>query len=125
VLLHTRRQVCGLPDSGVVHRQVVANGSETTSPEFSPIRISMGNGGAEPGHDTVAQDLVHRALVAVHGLHHDVQCGLQERAGLFGSRSSMSSVEPWMSAKSTVTCLHSPSRSLCAVRIFSAKCLGV
>jgi putative ABC transport system substrate-binding protein len=42
-----------------------------------------------------------------------------------GSRSASSSMDPFRSAKSTVTCLRSPSRALFEVRIFSARCLGV
>src|SRR5215831_5634840 len=42
-----------------------------------------------------------------------------------GSRSASSSIEPLRSAKSTVTCLRSPSRAALEVRIFSARCLGV
>src|SRR6266568_3383387 len=38
---------------------------------------------------------------------------------------SASSIEPFTSAKSTVTCLRSPSRAGREVRIFSARCLGV
>src|SRR5262252_1958315 len=42
-----------------------------------------------------------------------------------GSRSAMSSMELLRSAKSTVTCLRSPSMAGRAVRIFSARCRGV
>src|SRR5215470_9498358 len=42
-----------------------------------------------------------------------------------GSRSASSSIEPLRSAKSTVTCLRSPSRADLEVRIFSARCFGV
>ena len=35
-------------------------------------------------HDAVAHDLVHRALVAVHGGHHAFQHRVEELAGLFG-----------------------------------------
>ncbi len=42
-----------------------------------------------------------------------------------GSRSARSSSEPFMSAKSTVTCLRSPSSVPREVRIFSARCGGV
>src|SRR5262249_34452266 len=42
-----------------------------------------------------------------------------------GSRSASSSIEPLRSAKSTVTCLRSPSRAALDVRILSARCLGV
>src|SRR4030095_9414421 len=41
-----------------------------------------------------------------------------------GSRSASSSIEPLRSAKSTVTCLRSPSSAALDVRIFSARCLG-
>src|SRR5262245_20030508 len=37
----------------------------------------------------------------------------------------MSSVESLISANSTVTCLRSPSRAVCAARIFSTRCGGV
>src|SRR5438309_302311 len=42
-----------------------------------------------------------------------------------GSRSASSSIEPLTSAKSTVTCLRSPSSAVREARIFSARCLGV
>jgi hypothetical protein len=42
-----------------------------------------------------------------------------------GSPSASSSIEPLRSAKSTVTCLRSPSSAALEVRIFSARCLGV
>ena len=42
-----------------------------------------------------------------------------------GSSRSESDVNPETSAKSTVTCLRSPSRALFEMRIFSARCLGV
>src|SRR5215813_240687 len=42
-----------------------------------------------------------------------------------GSRSASNSIEPLRSAKSTVTCLRSPSRAALEVRIFSARCFGV
>src|SRR6059036_2413302 len=42
-----------------------------------------------------------------------------------GSRSARSSIEPLRSAKSTVTCLRSPTRVTPVVRIFSARCWGV
>src|SRR5262245_50720197 len=42
-----------------------------------------------------------------------------------GSRSASNSIEPFMSANNTVTCLRSPSRALLEVRIFSARCFGV
>src|SRR5439155_9713543 len=42
-----------------------------------------------------------------------------------GSSCSASSIEPFTSAKSTVTCLRSPSSAPRARRIFSARCRGV
>src|SRR5262249_4496136 len=42
-----------------------------------------------------------------------------------GSRPARSSIEPLRSAKSTVTCLRSPTRAAPEVRIFSARCCGV
>jgi hypothetical protein len=46
--------------------------------------ILVGEGGAEEGHDAVAHDLIHRALVAVDGLHHAFQYRVKELARLFG-----------------------------------------
>src|SRR5262245_35081194 len=42
-----------------------------------------------------------------------------------GSSCSARSIEPFTSAKSTVTCLRSPSSALRDVRILSARCFGV
>jgi predicted ATPase len=42
-----------------------------------------------------------------------------------GPTSSARSIEPFTSAKSTVTCFRSPSSALREVRIFSARCFGV
>src|SRR5262245_33454603 len=42
-----------------------------------------------------------------------------------GSRSASNSIDPFRSAKRTVTCLRSPSSAAFEVRIFSARCLGV
>jgi hypothetical protein len=46
--------------------------------------VFVRHGCAKQGHDAVAQYLIHRALVAVHGVHHVVQGGVQEGLGLFG-----------------------------------------
>ena len=43
----------------------------------------MGNGGAKQGHDAIAQHLVHRALEAVHGVHHALQGRIEELLGGF------------------------------------------
>jgi hypothetical protein len=41
----------------------------------------MGDRRTEEGHDAIAQHLVHRALKAVHGLHHAAQGRVQELLG--------------------------------------------
>ena len=87
--------------------------------------VLVGERRAEEGHDAVAHHLVHGALVAVDGLHHPLEHGVEELRASSGSRSASSSIEPLRSAKSTVTCLRSPSRAALEVRIFSARCLGV
>src|SRR4029450_8539380 len=46
--------------------------------------ILMGDRGAKQGHDAVAHDLVHGALVAVHGVHHALQDRVEELSGLLG-----------------------------------------
>ena len=45
--------------------------------------VLMGQRRPEEGHDAVAQHLVHRALEAVHGVHHSVQGGIEELLGGF------------------------------------------
>jgi hypothetical protein len=46
--------------------------------------IFVGEGRAEEGHDPVAHDLVDGALVAVDGLHHPFEHGVEDLARLFG-----------------------------------------
>src|SRR5215510_9156112 len=43
----------------------------------------MGNRRPEQGHNAVAQDLIHRALVAVHRLHQGAQGGAEELTPVF------------------------------------------
>ena len=38
----------------------------------------MGNGGTEEGHNAIAQHLVDGAFIAVHGVHHNVDGGIEE-----------------------------------------------
>ena len=45
--------------------------------------IFMGERRPEQRHDAVAHDLVHRALVAVHGLHHAFEDGVEDSPGFF------------------------------------------
>ena len=46
--------------------------------------VFVGNGGAKQGHNAVAEHLIHRALEAVHGVHHEVEGGIEELLGGFG-----------------------------------------
>jgi hypothetical protein len=46
--------------------------------------IFMGERGAEERHDAVTHDLVHGALVMVHGLHHVLEHRVEELARLLG-----------------------------------------
>ena len=46
--------------------------------------VLVGNGRPKERHDAVAQDLVDGALVAVHGVHHAVDGGIEELLGRFG-----------------------------------------
>ena len=80
---------------------------------------------AKQGHDAVAHDLIDGALIAVHRGHHALQHRVKDCRASSGSRSASSSIEPFRSAKSTVTCLRSPSSTLFEARIFSARYRGV
>src|SRR5262249_25553069 len=115
-LFHTRRQVGGLADGGVIHVQVVTNRSHHDFPRVEPHAclhlqavgaadflsvavhgglhgqgprtgphhvVFVGHWGTEERHDTVTKYLVHGALVAVHRLHHDVECRIEQPPGLF------------------------------------------
>ena len=46
--------------------------------------VLMGERRAEQRHDAVAHDLVDRALVAVDGLHHQLEDRVENRARLLG-----------------------------------------
>ena len=56
--------------------------------------VLVGNRGAKERHDTIAHDLVDRAFVAVDGVHHALQGGIQECWASSGSRSRISSMDP-------------------------------
>ena len=45
--------------------------------------VFMRERGAEQRHDAIAHDLVHRALVPMHGRHHPFQHRIEELPGLF------------------------------------------
>jgi hypothetical protein len=83
--------------------------------------VLVGDWRAEQRHDPVAHHLVQGALVAVDGFHHPLKDGIEELARLLGVPVGQQSIEPFRSAKSTVTCLRSPSRAVLDVRIFSAR----
>ena len=80
--------------------------------------------GAEERHDAVAGVLVDRALEAVNASARIWKKRSRILCHSSGSTCSASSIEPFTSAKRTVTCLRSPSRALREVRIFSARCFA-
>jgi hypothetical protein len=44
--------------------------------------VLVSDWGTEQGHDPIAHDLIERALVVMHGLHHPLEDGVQELPGL-------------------------------------------
>jgi hypothetical protein len=88
--------------------------------------VLVGQRRSEERHDPVAHDLVDGALVAVDGLHHPFEHRIEQLPRLLGITVGEQFHRALVrSAKSTVTCLRSPSRALLEVKIFSARCLGV
>jgi hypothetical protein len=114
-LLHAGGEMGRLPDGGVVHVEVAADGPHYHLAGIEPranlhrsaaralhlVRVQGhpslhpqgGVAGAhgmvlvrdrrpEQRHDPVAHDLIHRALVAVDGLHHPFQDGVEKLPGL-------------------------------------------
>ena len=63
--------------------------------------ILMRHWRAKQRHDAVAHDLVHRALIAVHGRHQALQHRVEELTRFLGVASPSSSMEPLRSANST------------------------
>ena len=49
--------------------------------------IFMGNRRAEQGKDAIAQRLRHIAFIAMHGIHHELQGGINNRSRFFGIES--------------------------------------
>ncbi len=49
--------------------------------------IFMGNGRPEQGKDAISQGLGHIAVIAMDGVHHQLQCGVDNGPGLFGVES--------------------------------------
>jgi hypothetical protein len=87
--------------------------------------ILMRQRGAKEGHNAITQHLVHRALVAMYGLHHVVQSRIEELPGRFWIEVRNQLSGAFEVGNSTVTCLRSPSRTLRDVKIFSARYEGV
>jgi hypothetical protein len=46
--------------------------------------VLVGEGRAEQCHDPITHHLVDCALIAMHGLHHPFEHGIEDAAGLFG-----------------------------------------
>ena len=46
--------------------------------------VLVRDGGTKQGHQAIPQDLVHGALEAVHGVHHQVNGRIEELLGGFG-----------------------------------------
>ena len=67
--------LCAVAAHGRLHGQ-----SGVTGPHRM---VLMGDRCPEQRHNAVAQDLVHRALVAVYSVHHDVQGRVKESLCLF------------------------------------------
>jgi hypothetical protein len=64
----------GVPLDGLLHPQGGVAGADGM--------VLVGERRPEESHDPVAHDLVYRAFVAVDGLHHALEDGVQELAGL-------------------------------------------
>ena len=157
-LFHARRQVHRLPDGGIVHVQVVADGPHhhlagvqpypclerqalraTHLVAVAPQRrlhgqggvagpqgvVLMRNGGAKQGHNAIAQHLVHRALVAVHRVHHQMQGGVQELPGGFRVESLDEPCGVLEVGKQHGDLLALAFQVARAARIFSPRCAGM
>jgi hypothetical protein len=66
----------GIPRDRLLHPQRGIAGADGV--------VLVGQRGAEEGHDPVAHDLVDGAFVAVDGLHHPLEHGVEELARLLG-----------------------------------------
>ena len=94
--------------------------------------ILVGNRRTEQGKDAIAQGLRDIALIAMHGIHHELQCGINNRPGFFG-------IEPFNQRRRafevskqggdglplTVGRLPRASSAACSARMRSARCAGV
>ncbi len=86
--------------------------------------IFMGNRRTKERKDAIAQGLGDIALVAMHGVHHQLQSGINNRLRLFGIEAFNQAVEPLRSANKAVIVFRSPS-VITAARIRSARWEGV
>jgi len=87
--------------------------------------VLVGDRRPEERHDAVARELVDEAFETLDPVDRmrKKRCMICENAS--GSSCSASSIEPFTSANSTVTCLRSPSSADFDCRILSARCLAV
>ena len=84
----------------------------------------MGNGGTEEGHNAIAQHLVDGAFIAVHGVHHNVDGGIEQllsgfRVEVFDQFGGVFDV-----GEQDGDLFAFPCQAARVVRIFSARCLG-
>src|SRR5206468_12942826 len=56
----------------------------TSSKTSTGSTVFVGNGSAKQRHDAIAKHLVHCAFEAVHGVHHEMDGGIEELLGGFG-----------------------------------------
>ena len=87
--------------------------------------ILVGQRRAEQRHDAVAHDLVDGALVAVDGLHHAFEDGIEELARLLGVAVGEQLHRALEVGEEHGDLLALAFESALEVRIFSARCLGV
>ena len=71
-----RRTLLGDGLHGCLHRQGGIAGAQGV--------VFVRDGGAKQGHNAIAEHLVHRALEAMHGVHHEVDGRIEELLGGFG-----------------------------------------
>ena len=82
---------------GAAHLLGVARASRPAWPGPHSRRARRGPRGRsapKEGHDAIAHDLVHRAFIAVHGVHHALQGRIEELPGLFRVEVGISSSSP-------------------------------
>src|SRR5215467_11295340 len=71
--------------------------------------VLVGNRSAEESENSITGGLRYIAAIAVDRIHHQPERRITMARASSGSRSSISSIEPLMSANSAVTVLRSPS----------------